>query len=204
MTDGTEVMVRRSGEGDSSCSFDHEGYGRILALRAAMRATGWEADDPDPLDWVVGPGVTVSSEPVVGGEMAVLAYSSKLLVAAGEMPSLDGFMGRLVDAMAAAVAQRIQPLVDEVHRAVQVLRDERAKMPEYLTSEQAAGYAGMKTPATIRDWVRRGKLKGYGTRARLLVRREDLDGMLAGACRGQGDIDYSAKADELLARRGGR
>jgi excisionase family DNA binding protein len=50
----------------------------------------------------------------------------------------------------------------------------------YLTIEEAAALIKIK-PATLRLWLREGRMKGYRAGARWRIRREDLEAYLARA-----------------------
>ncbi len=94
------------------------------------------------------------------------------------------------------VRELLAPLVrEEVERAVAALRMQSDE--DGLLSTAAAARIAAVAPATIRRWVREGKLVGHRsalvTRNRLRVRRADLEKLLAGEC------DASELSPEQLA-----
>lgn len=53
-----------------------------------------------------------------------------------------------------------------------------ARLPENLTTAQAATYAGV-TPGTIRRWVKEGRVVGGGAGRELRVKRSELECLVA-------------------------
>lgn len=95
------------------------------------------------------------------------------------------------DAALAGLRALISELVDEAlaKRAAQPAND------EYMTPEQAAALANV-APATVRRWVRDGKLAGHHAGRRVRVLRADLEELLRA-----GPRDRSGLSPEQLAAR---
>jgi excisionase family DNA binding protein len=69
-----------------------------------------------------------------------------------------------------------------VEDAVRRVLAERPPASEYLSVVEAARVASV-APATIRSWVREGKLRRHGTPRVLRVRRNDLEKLMSAAPR---------------------
>ena len=92
-------------------------------------------------------------------------------------------------------------------RLRQVVREEleRAGSPwganpeGFMTVKQAAEHAGVK-PATLREWLTAGKLRGAKAGNRWRVAREDLVAFLRSQGAGAGEVvDLDAEASRLLS-----
>lgn len=87
-----------------------------------------------------------------------------------------------------ALRDAVRDLLPELLREDAAFRDEvrqalaLAERDEYLSPTTAAEIADV-APATVRRWVREGRLPGYGVGGRHRVRRSDLDRLLAGSPR---------------------
>jgi excisionase family DNA binding protein len=95
--------------------------------------------------------------------------------------------------------------VSDIERLIRsIVREELAKTQkpandEYLSVAEAATVARV-TPYTIRRWLRRGELTKHHAGTRLLVRRDELDRLLA--CEVVA-IDVNLSPEERARRRFG-
>lgn len=82
----------------------------------------------------------------------------------------------LDDAIKEAIDERIRPLAERLEAAIAKLEGKAGS--EYLSVKAAAATAGVN-PATVRGWIRDGKLKQHGPGRVLRIRRSDLDAFLS-------------------------
>ncbi len=84
------------------------------------------------------------------------------------------------DAVRRAVAEAVAPILDELRSTTAALRHAaRGQVErEYLDTDEAAELARV-TPATIREWLKQGRLRRYGSGRRLLVRASEIHELLA-------------------------
>lgn len=97
------------------------------------------------------------------------------------------------------------PIDTAVRALVQALRDELAKVKpandstDYLSTAEAARVARV-SPGTIRRWVRRGELTKHHAGSRVLVRRDELERLMACEIT---PIDVNLSPEERARRRFG-
>ena len=87
--------------------------------------------------------------------------------------SFEGLVRRIV---AEELERVLDPALSEVRFEIKNLARavrERGTPTEFLSTAQAAELMGV-TPHTVRAWVNRGRLPGYGSPRALRVRRADL------------------------------
>lgn len=83
------------------------------------------------------------------------------------------------DEVRRVVAGALDPAIEELRSATATLRSEISRgAQEYLTTHEAAELARV-TPATIREWIKNGKLHRYGLGRGLLVRTAEVHQLLA-------------------------
>ena len=89
----------------------------------------------------------------------------------------------------------LQPIVDEVVRRVlaELAKQKPANDVEYLSTTDAAELASV-TQATIRRWVKDGKLPAFHAGRHVRVRRTDLERLLS-------DTPTGTESPEELVRR---
>ena len=91
---------------------------------------------------------------------------------------------------------------EELDRRLGSLRPEPAGTPPYLNAAKAAEIAGV-TAATVREWVRQGKLAGHRAGRGLRVTPDDLSRFLAsgeGSVTGPDASDIESRKRAALAR----
>lgn len=84
------------------------------------------------------------------------------------------------DAVRRAVNEAVAPVLDELRSVNAALRHAaRGKVErEYLDTDEAAELARVR-PATIRAWLKQGRLQRYGSGRRLLIRASEIHELLA-------------------------
>jgi excisionase family DNA binding protein len=106
-----------------------------------------------------------------------------------------------------ALRELVRDIVrDELRIAVRELSQQPqvpslpAAEARYLSAHQAAEIAGV-TAATIRDWVRKGELRGSRAGRLLRIKNSDLESYLERALeptKGAQDLDIDARVAEML------
>lgn len=84
------------------------------------------------------------------------------------------------DAFRRVLEDALGPIHEEL-RALRAALHEARRGPsshEYLDTDEAADLARV-TPATVREWIKQGKLRRYGSGRRLLVRASEIHELLA-------------------------
>jgi excisionase family DNA binding protein len=83
----------------------------------------------------------------------------------------DAFRAILRDEVRAAVRDEMSVLVNQ-------LRGRSDQVGEFMRVAAAASLADIN-PATIREWIRRGELPGYGTKRTLRVKKSEFMALLS-------------------------
>jgi excisionase family DNA binding protein len=84
--------------------------------------------------------------------------------------------------------------------AVPPARTSTAATSEYVSTAEAAALACVR-PATVRTWIRQGRLRGHRAGRLVRVRLDELRAYLARAtCDREGVIDLDARARDILTR----
>lgn len=75
--------------------------------------------------------------------------------------------------------------------------------PEFLTLAEAAARAST-SKGTVRNWVKAGKLRTYGTGRVVRVRRAELDSLLLAGAAGEDQPKVAAQAEAIMLKLAGR
>lgn len=104
------------------------------------------------------------------------------------------------NAIKEAVREVVKEEVHELKEALAVLSGHRAT-DEFWPVKKAAKVAGV-SEWTIREWIRRGRLRSYGAGRVLRLKRSEFENFLSARnCEAASTVDPDDLATQLLGRR---